>query len=74
MIIRGTRGFFFENKNLKLSKTLKFLLFFVQAQFEIAIKIIRSDNDTKFFMTNSFVNKGIVHQTSCVNTPQQKIA
>ena len=22
-------------------------------------------------MTNFFVNKGIIHQTSCVNTPQQ---
>ena len=26
---------------------------------------------TEFFMTNFFVNKGIVHQTSCVNSPQQ---
>jgi len=22
-------------------------------------------------MTNFFINKGIIHQTSCVNTPQQ---
>jgi len=44
---------------------------FVQTQFEIAIKIIRSDNGPEFFMTNFFVNKGIVHQISCVNTPQQ---
>ena len=44
---------------------------FVQTQFVTAIKIIRSDNETEFFMTNFFVNKGIVHQTSCVNTPQQ---
>ena len=40
-------------------------------QFETTIKIIRSDNETEFFMTNFFVNKGIVHQTLCVNTPQQ---
>jgi len=44
---------------------------FVQTQFETTIKTIRSDNGTKFFMTNFFVNKGIVYQTSCVNTPQQ---
>ena len=38
---------------------------FVQTQFETAIKII-SDDGTNFFMTNFFVNKGIIHQTSCV--------
>ena len=44
---------------------------FIQTQFETAIKVIRSDNGTEFFITNSFINKGIMHQTSCVNTPQQ---
>jgi len=52
-------------------KVLKNFVVFVQTQFETAIQIIRSDNGTNFFMTNFFVNKGIVHQTSCVNTPQQ---
>nr|KYP43958.1 Retrovirus-related Pol polyprotein from transposon TNT 1-94 [Cajanus cajan] len=52
-------------------KTLKNFVVFVQTQFETTIKIIRSDNGTEFFMTNFFVNKGIMHQTSCVNTPQQ---
>jgi len=27
--------------------------------------------ELNFFMTNLFVSKGIIHQTSCVNTPQQ---
>jgi len=44
---------------------------FIQTQFETAIKVRRSDNETEFFMTNFFINKGIIHQTSCVNTPQQ---
>jgi len=44
---------------------------FIQTQFDIGIKVIRSDNGTEFFMTNFFSNKGIIHQTSCVNTPQQ---
>jgi len=52
---------------------LENFVIFVQTQFVTAIKIIRSDNETEFFMTNFFVNKGIVHQTSCVNTPQQNI-
>jgi len=33
--------------------------------------VIRSDNGAEFFMTNFFINKGIIHQTSHVNTPQQ---
>jgi len=44
---------------------------FVQTQFETTVKTIRSDNGFEFFMTNFFANKGIVYQTSCVNTPQQ---
>ena len=43
----------------------------IQTQFEISIKVIKSDNWTEFFITNFFINKGIIHQTSCVNTPQQ---
>jgi len=50
---------------------LKSFVVFIQTQFETTIKIIRSDNETEFFMTNFFINKGIIHQTSCVNTPQQ---
>ena len=50
---------------------MEIFVVFVQTQFETTIKIIRSDNGTDFFMTNFFVNKGIVHQTSYVNTPQQ---
>lgn len=43
-------------------------------QFQVNIKIIRSDNGTEF--TNLHVkafneNNGIVHQTSCVYTPQK---
>jgi len=50
---------------------LKDFVVFIQTEFETGIKVIRSDNGTEFFMTNFFCNKGIVHQTSCVNTPQQ---
>ena len=50
---------------------MKSFVVFIQTQFETTIKIIRSDNETEFFMTNFFINKGIIHQTSCVNTPQQ---
>jgi len=62
---------FLLNQKFEVVKTLKNFVVFVQTQFEIAIKIIRSDNETEFFMTNFFVNKEIVYQTSCVNTPQK---
>jgi len=52
-------------------KILKNLVAFIQTQFEKAIKLIRSDNETEFFITNFFINKEIIHQTSYVNTPQQ---
>jgi len=42
-------------------KTLENFVVFVQTQFEPRIKII-SYNGTEFFMTNLFVNKGIVYQ------------
>jgi len=45
-------------------KVLEHFVIFVQTQFETTIKIIRSDNETEFVMTNVFVSKGIIHQTS----------
>jgi len=52
-------------------KILEDFVIFIHTQFEITIKVIKSDNETEFFMTNFFINKGIKHQSSCVNTPQQ---
>jgi len=54
----------------KVVKYLEDFVIFIQTQFEIVIKVIKSDNETKFFMTNFFINKGIIYQTSCVNTSQ----
>jgi len=52
-------------------KILEDFVVCIQTQFGTGIKVIRSDNGIEFFMTNFFSNKGIIHQTSCVNTPQQ---
>jgi len=46
----------------------------VKTQFDTCVKKICSDNGTKF--TNKelqayFLNHGILHETSCVDTPQQ---
>ncbi|XP_019248461.1 PREDICTED: uncharacterized protein LOC109227719 [Nicotiana attenuata] len=49
-------------------------LHLVENQFSTTIKTFRPDNDYEFFNTlcsNLFKTKGIIHQSSCVQTPQQ---
>lgn len=41
----------------------------VKRQFESKVKIIRSDNASEFLCLTNF--KGIIHEASCVGTPQQ---
>ncbi|KAL4368164.1 hypothetical protein GQ457_05G014050 [Hibiscus cannabinus] len=53
---------------------LKQFIAYVQTHFSVSVKTIRSDNGSEFFNTEGkefFSSKGIVHQSSCVHTPQQ---
>ncbi|CAL2238881.1 unnamed protein product [Prunus armeniaca] len=43
----------------------------IATQFDSKIKIIRSDNGPEFNLGSFYADKGIMHQTSCINTPQQ---
>jgi transposase InsO family protein len=46
----------------------------VQTQYNGKLKIFRSDNGTEFINKNFhdfFKEHGIIHQTSCVHTPEQ---
>ena len=43
----------------------------VETQFHVKIKSIKSDNGLEFEMIDFFNTKGIIHQTSCRDTPQQ---
>ena len=40
-------------------------------QFHTKIKVFRIDNALEFFLTFFFTTNGIIHQHSCVATPQQ---
>lgn len=43
----------------------------IETQFSSKVKIIRSDNGSEFNMQSFFVDNDIVHQRSCIATPQQ---
>jgi len=43
----------------------------IENQFHLSIKCIRSDNSPEFLQKHFFASKGILHQTSCIYTPQQ---
>ena len=46
----------------------------IWTQFQKKIQVLRTDNVTDCFnsiLGDYLVNEGIVHQSSCVNTPQQ---
>ena len=44
----------------------------IDRQFSRKVKVIRSDNGTEFLCLSAFFREqGIIHETSCVHTPQQ---
>ncbi|RDX76897.1 hypothetical protein CR513_43061, partial [Mucuna pruriens] len=43
----------------------------IENQFNKSVKVIRSDNETKFSMPFFFASKGMIHQFSCVYIPEQ---
>jgi len=52
--------------------TLRGYISLIERQFEKKLKAIRSDNGSEFMsLIGFFREKGIIHETSCVGTPQQ---
>jgi len=43
----------------------------IQNQHNVTPKIIRSDNGPEFLLSDFYASQGIIHQKSCVETPQQ---
>lgn len=51
---------------------IKDFLTLIERQFSKKVKTLRSDNGTEFLcLTRFFKEQGILHETSCVHTPQQ---
>jgi len=50
---------------------LKNFVNYIETQFDAKLKAIRSDNGPEFLMIDFHLAKGIYHQTTCVETPQQ---
>ena len=53
------------------SHLIKSFVALVETQHNKTLKCIRSDNGLEFKMTYFYNSKGIIHQTTCVETPQQ---
>lgn len=71
MTSQDQHGFYImKNK----SQTWPFLQSFcslVETQFQTKVKTIQSNNGVKFSMKNFYMEKGIIHLKSCVESPQQ---
>lgn len=52
---------------------VKNFLSLVNTQFGVKVKCIRTDNGQEFLMTSFFNEQGILHQRTCVETPQQNV-
>jgi hypothetical protein len=55
----------------EVSNHVKNFITLIQNQFHITPKYIRTDNGPKFLLHDFYASHGIVHQRSCVETPQQ---
>jgi len=67
---RHTWVILMKNKS-KTRSLLNNFVIYARTQFNRNIKIIRSDNGSEFNCKEFYDNLGIIHQTSCVETPQQ---
>jgi hypothetical protein len=67
---RFTWVIFLKHKSETKNNIINFIAY-LENQFHTSLKCLRSDNGTEFALTDFFLSKGIIHQKSCVETPQQ---
>lgn len=56
---------------VETSVHLQYFCTFVETQFDRKVKVIRSDNGKEFEIKRFYVEKGILHEISCIETPGQ---
>lgn len=61
-----------KNKFDALKLVPKFFKY-VETQFQKTIKSFRSDNTPKLSFVDFFQSKGVIHQHSCVERPEQNV-
>ena len=67
---RHTWIIFLKHKSQTQQRVEAFLSM-IYTEFKAKVQVLRTDNGTEFFMHSLFEHHGIIHQTSCVETPQQ---
>ena len=67
---RHTWLFLLKHK-YEVASCIKRFITLVENQFSCTVKAIRTDNGSEFNLQSFYQLKGILHQTSCVATPQQ---
>ena len=55
----------------EVQNQIKNFITLLETQFNSKVKTIRSDNGPEFILPDFYASKGIIHQRSCVETPQQ---
>jgi len=55
----------------EVANHVKSFITMIQNQFQVTPKFIRSDNGLEFMLSEFYASLGILHQKSCVETPQQ---
>ena len=74
MIVLESLGFFLLKHKFDVSTVLPSFCSMIKTQFGVNVKRFRSDNAKDYFnqiLTPYFQREGIIHESSCVNTPQQ---
>lgn len=56
------------NSKSEVSNHVKNLIQMLEKQNNAKVKIVRSDNGQEFLIPDFYALKGIIHQTSCVET------
>lgn len=68
---RYTWVIFLKTKDQVRTSIIQFIAY-IETQFNTSLKCLRTDNGTEFAtLANFLLSKGILHQNTCVETPQQ---